>query len=146
MSLPLPWVEKIFKKLTLTFGRDFVAKWEGSDPEEIKADWAFELRGFQQNPSALAYGLEHCLGGKPPTVHEFKALCSRRPDQTLRLPAAAANPERVAAEIAKLSNLRAGYAVDHKDWARKIVNRHASGERVNVYPLRIAREALGLEA
>ena len=145
MSLPLAWVEKIFKKLTLTFGRDFVAKWEGSDPEEVKADWAFELRGFQQNPSALAYGLEHCLGGKPPTVHEFKALCSRRPDQTLRLPAAAANPERVAAELAKFSNLRVGNAVDHKGWAHKIMARHERGERVNVGPLRMARQALGLE-
>lgn len=145
MSLPLAWVEKIFKKLTLTFGRDFVAKWEGSDPEEVKADWAFELRGFQQNPSALAYGLEHCLGGKPPTVHEFKALCSRRPDQTLRLHAAAANPERVATELAKFANLRACNAVDHKGWAHKIIQRHASGERVNVGPLRMARQALGLE-
>jgi hypothetical protein len=33
---------------------------------------------------------------------------------------------------------------DEKDWARKIMRRHQQGEKVNQYPLQMAREALHL--
>jgi len=64
MSLPLPWVERIFQKLTLNFGRDFTSRWEGVPLDEVKSDWAFELRGFQQNPAAIKHGIETTINGK----------------------------------------------------------------------------------
>ena len=76
MSLPMSWVDKIFLKLTLNYGRDFLNRWEGVPIADVKSDWAHELRGYQQNPSAIEYGLEHCLTGKPPTVQEFKLVLS----------------------------------------------------------------------
>lgn len=141
MSLPLPWIEKIFQKLTLTFGRDFLNRWEGIPIEEVKADWAHELRGFQQNPPALAYGLEHCIGGKPPTVQDFKAVCLRRQDVVLALPSPPASPEKVAAELAKLS--KPVMLCDHKAWAKSLKCRHEAGEKLNANQVRCYTEALG---
>ena len=33
---------------------------------------------------------------------------------------------------------------DGKDWARKILRRHSAGEKINLYPLHLAREVLGV--
>lgn len=144
MNLPMPWVDKIFLKLTLTFGRDFLGRWEGIPVEDVKADWAHELRGLQQNPSAIAYGLQHCLSGKAPTVQEFKAVCARRPDATLALPIPPADPKRVAVEIAKLTQPRGVPAVDHKAWAKKLHERHKGGARLNRSQIFCYRSALGI--
>lgn len=142
MSLPMPWIDKLFLKLTLNFGRDFLSRWEGVPIEDVKADWAHELRGFQQNPSALAYGLEHCLSGKAPTVQEFKAVCIKRPDANLALPAPPADPKRVAAELAKLAPARTVSFVDHKAWARTLQKRHEAGEKLGRYQIACYQAAL----
>lgn len=145
MSLPMPWVEKIFLKLTLNFGRDFLGRWEGIPVEDVKADWAHELRYLQQNPKAIAYGLQHCLLGKAPTVQEFKAACSRRPDDTPALAGPPADPERVAAELAKLEQSRRIAAIDHKSWAKRLQARHEAGENLNRNQVRCYRNALNLQ-
>ena len=80
MSLPAAWVEKIFQKLSLTYGRDFTIRWEGLSLDDVKADWGHELSRLQANPGAIRYGLESLPDNKPPTVLEFRALCNRRPD------------------------------------------------------------------
>lgn len=33
---------------------------------------------------------------------------------------------------------------DGRDWARRIIAKHADGQQVNLYPLRLAREVLGV--
>jgi hypothetical protein len=146
MSLPIPWVDKIFQKLTLTYGRDFLNRWEGVPIEDVKEDWAHELRGFQQNPSAIAYGLQNCLNGKPPTVHDFKAICIRRPETVLTLPEPFANPEKVAAELKKLESVKLIQRTDHRAWAKNLKKRHDSGEKINMNQVRCYREALGITA
>lgn len=149
MSLPIPWVEKIFRKLIVTFGRDFLGRYEGQDMADVKADWAHELRGFQQNPAALAYGLEVCIVDKAPTAQEFKAACMRRTaDPAPALPAPPADPERMAAELAKLSPLRATSSgpVDHKAWARRLKARHEAGEKLNPNQIRCYAAALCVDA
>jgi hypothetical protein len=141
----MPWVEKIFQKLSLNFGRDFLGRWEGIPIEDVKADWAHELRGYQQNPSAIAYGLEHCLSDKAPTVQDFKAICNKRPDKPLALPEPPASPERVAEEMKKLEQLQRAGRVDHKAWAKSLKERHDAGEKINMNQVRCYRNALGLE-
>lgn len=90
MSLPDSWVDRIFTKLTNVYGHQFLSRWDGIDLVEVKADWAHELRGFAQNPGAIAYGLEHLPAGKAPTVIEFRAICNSpsapRPETPLQLP------------------------------------------------------------
>jgi hypothetical protein len=84
MSLPLPWVDKIFSKLTLIYGRDFIGRWEGLEIADVKADWSHELDGFEKFPDGIAYALKNMPPGKPPTVLEFRALALRAPKPELK--------------------------------------------------------------
>lgn len=81
MQLPMPWVERIFEKLTLIYGREFLARWDscGVPLDEVKADWAKELGGFLNHPEALAYGLENVPRDRPPTVLQFREICRKAP-------------------------------------------------------------------
>lgn len=153
MSLPMSWIDKIFLKLTVHFGRDFLGRWEGIPIADVKAEWAECLAGFADNPGAIGYALANLHDNKPPTAQDFRTVCLRAPAPDLpRLPAPAVNPDRMAQERSRCAVLtsqhRAGGAgsVASKDWARKIITRHQAGERVNVGPLRDARIALGLLA
>lgn len=110
MSLPLPWVERIFTKLTMIYGRDFIGRWEGLDISEVKADWAHELAGFKDHPDSIAYALKNMPdNGKPPTVLEFRAICRKAHEPTVPLlenkltaEQMAVNKKRIAELIAKI--------------------------------------------
>lgn len=142
MSLPMPWVNKIFLKLTLTFGRDFLSRWEGVPIEDVKADWAHELRGFQQNPASIAYGLEHCITGKPPTVQEFKSACSRKQDTTPMLPSPVVDPV-IAARVLEGLRESSKPKTSMKDWAYRLKARHESGDKLNSNQIACYQAALG---
>ena len=147
MSLPIEWVERIFAKLTLAYGRDFLGRWEGVDLADVKTDWAHELEGFGAHPEAIAYALAN-LPPRAPTVIEFRAVARRAPaPEAPRLEAPKADPERIKAEMAKLAPLRAAPAreIDRKDWARRHIARHEAGERIRPITLQFAREALGIK-
>lgn len=148
MSLPLQWVDKIFLKLTLIYGRDFIGRWEGLEIADVKTDWGHELSGFENWPEAIAHALATCPPGKPPTVIEFRELARKAPRAKVpALPEPAASPERVAAELAKLEPIRRAAqspVIDHKAWAKRLMERHESGEVLNMTVLRFAREALGI--
>ncbi len=142
MSLPAAWVDKIFLKLTLTFGRDFLSRWEGIPIEDVKVDWAHELRGFQQNPAAIAYGLEHCIAGKPPTVQEFKSACYRKPDTTPLLPSPVVDPV-IAARVLEGLRESAKTKPSMKDWAYRLKSRHEAGDKLNRNQIACYQAALG---
>jgi len=76
----LVWVDEIFAKLTVRYGRDFLGRYEGQDLSVVKADWAEELAGLQGRPDAIKYALDYC-GNKPPNVLEFREVCQRAPTQ-----------------------------------------------------------------
>lgn len=78
MSLPEPWVDRLFTKLVLVYGNDFLRRWDGLEIADVKADWAHELSAYQQSPGAIRYALEN-LPQKPPNVLEFRAICQRAP-------------------------------------------------------------------
>lgn len=108
MSLPIPWVDRIFEKLTLTYGREFIARWDncGMPIADVKADWAHELGGFEAHPGSIAYALENLPADRPPTVMQFRAICRMAPLPTLpALTSPKADPDRVRAEIAKLKGM-----------------------------------------
>ena len=79
MSLPLPWVDRIFEKLTLVYGQAFLARWRDLDLDAVKADWAHELDGFERHPKAIAHALQALPPEKPPTVLQFRELARRAP-------------------------------------------------------------------
>jgi hypothetical protein len=148
MSLSSLWVDKIFMKLTVVYGRDFIGRWEGVNLADVKADWAHELAGFEQFPESIAYALQHLAVGKPPTVLEFRAIALKAPlPQWQELPAPTLSGQKLTAEIAKIIALkeRAKEVPGAKDWARAILGRFNAGERVAPLSVRFAREALGLQ-
>lgn len=159
MSLPLPWVDRIFEKLTLVYGQAFLARWRDVDLMAVKSDWAHELAGFAPKEGesgaacvgarAIAYALANLDPAAPPTVLQFRTLARRAPVPDVpRLPEPKADPERVAAELAKLApivaTVRAASPVDHKAWAKRLMARVGEGDRLNPTVLRMAKAALGL--
>jgi hypothetical protein len=144
MSLPTPWVDKIFEKLTLVYGQAFLRRWQDVDINAVKSDWAHELSGFAQHPRAIAWALENLPVDRPPTVLEFRAIARRVPAAEVpKLDAPKADPERVARELEKLAPFRqAAPRADRLDWAKRIVARAKGGERVARGTYQTAAEAL----
>jgi hypothetical protein len=119
MPLPAAWVDKIFSRLALAYGRDFLARWEGQEMAEVKADWARELQGFADMPYAIAHGLENIPADKPPTAKQFRAICNTVPArQLMGLPAPAEKPSAgVAARIATIAQAACN---DPRAWASRL--------------------------
>jgi hypothetical protein len=144
MSLPTAWVDKIFTKLSLIYGRDFIGRWEGIELADVKTDWSHELSGFENWPEAIAWALKNMPAGKPPTVLEFRAMCYRAPKpERPQLPEPTVDPAIVAREFEKMKPMQrpvGGY--DHKAWARKLIARHDAGDNIRLYSLKLARAAL----
>ena len=148
MSLPAPWIDRIFSKLTVAYGRDFLSRWEGVSMNDVKSDWAHELSGFVNCPDAIAWALAHLPDGKPPTVMQFRALANSMPRQEhMALLGPAPSAEKLAKELSKMVSLQKAIkntTVDHKEWARRLIARHEGGENLKPVVLRFAREALGI--
>lgn len=146
MSLPLPAVDRLFERLTATYGRQFLNMYEGLNSNAIKTIWAHELSGYTRRMEDIAWALEN-LPERPPNAIEFRNLCRKAPaPDNLPLPAPPANPDRIRAELAKLRPMVAAAAVagsnPNIEWARRIVGRYEGGEKVNTLPLQMARAAL----
>jgi hypothetical protein len=145
MSLPLQAVDRLFERLTATYGRQFLSLYEGLDAAAIKTSWAHELSGFGRNLHAVAWALEH-LPERAPNAIEFRNLCRKAPEmETPKLPEPPADPARVASELAKLGSLRQSLAsktVTNIEWAKRIVARHEGGERIAMLPLNMARDVI----
>lgn len=142
MSLPVAWTDRIFDKLTLVYGQSFLRRWADIDINAVKSDWAHELAGFAQHPRAIAYALEHLPAERPPTVLEFRAVARKCPaDETQRLPAPKADPERVARELAKLAPIRqTEQKASRTEWAHRIIAKQAAGAKVTPTVMRMAQE------
>ena len=144
MGMPSAWIDRIFDKLTLTYGRAFVDRWKDLDLNAVKSDWMHELDGMERHPEAIAFALSN-LNEKPPTVIGFRAMCRRAPLSVVpALEAPKADPERVRAELAKLAPLRqaARVPISGRDWAHRILARSAAGERIRPLTLKFATEAV----
>lgn len=148
MSLPLKAIDRLFERLILTYGKSFMARWDGLGDGQIaavKTLWASDLGVYAQNLGAIAWALEN-LPERAPNVIEFKNLCRsapRRPD--VMAIETAADPKKISEELVKLVELKAKAiprVYDGKQWARNIIARHDKGEKVKPINLRFAREAL----
>lgn len=78
-ALPAHWVDQLFRKLSIRYGRQFMARWDGIDEADVKADWAEVLGGFVRRPDCIAYAMEHLPVDKPPTAAQFRELCRSMP-------------------------------------------------------------------
>lgn len=117
--LPSDWVEKLFARLAVVYGHAFLGRWSGLDLDAVKQSWAKELAGFLSHPEALAAGLEKLPSGEPPTVLQFRDLCreslrDERQPAPPALPAPKADPQKVAALVAKVDR---SAVLNPKAWA-----------------------------
>ena len=146
MSLPIEWTEKIFKKLSLAYGRDFLGRYEGLPLADVKTDWSHELSGFEAHPEAIKHALQNLHPSKPPTVYEFREWCAKAPKMAaLELPLPPQDPAIVAAIVSRIKG------ADHvpagmRDWAHRLKARHDGGDRLTRYQVDGYRQALGLGA
>ena len=140
-------IEAIFTKLAVRYGAAWLRQWDGVDMELVKADWADELAGFKENLEPLRYALRH-LPDRCPNVAQFRALANSCPlPEFKQLPAPKADERVVAEEMAKQLGIKKAMQplVDGKEWARRLMARHEAGERLRLYTLTCARQALGME-
>lgn len=144
-AIPIDWVEKIFRKLSVTYGRDFLGRYEGIPLGDVKKDWSEELAGFIDHPEAIGHALTTLHSSKAPTVYEFRDACAKCPKMAaLELPLPKQNPAIVAAIVGGIKGK--AVATGFKDWACRLRDRHASGEKLSPYVIRCYREALGMGA
>lgn len=156
-SLPAPWVERIWAVMRASYGSAFDRMWEvpaGVDPaqhvEDLKAFWARELRGYQQNPGAIAHALDH-LPEHPPNLVQFKRLLLSTPVMAPKaLPAPKPDPERLAQAMAGLSHAPSELELDDemrrtppmRRWAVRLKRRHEAGEKLPLAHVEMYRRAL----
>lgn len=140
-TLPLAWVEKVFRKLTVVYGRDFMTRWEGQEINDVIEDWAEELAGFVNWPEAIAWALKNLPDSKPPTVLEFRALCFKAPKpERLALPEPAADPAFAKQVLGQVSRKPAGVNA-YTDWIRRGLADLEAGVRKSPTVERMIREA-----
>jgi len=150
MPLSAESIEWLFGRLTLTYGRDFLARYEGQDAQAVAGSWAHELAAFAPCMHVLDWALEH-LPVKPPSVLEFRALCRAAPAAVLpRLAAPAADPARAAVALRRLAELTAQIRRtpqgNARDWADQKLAEHAAGKPVSLFSLKSARQVVRMRA
>jgi hypothetical protein len=135
-------IDRLFKRLSATYGADWTRQYEGVPISDVKTAWMHELAGYNDHLQAIAYALEilpeRCLN-----VIQFRNLCRAAPAVDVpRIEAPKASPEVVSMVLAGLKP--ASNRVTMKDWAHRVIAKHDAGERVMPYTLMSARAALGM--
>ena len=147
MTLPIAAVERLFDRLSMTYGTEFKNKWTGMPLNEIKTHWAYELSQFADNLNAIGWALQN-LPDRCPNLIEFKSLCKQAPrPTTIALDAPKVPIEVVDTEISKIiaSLVKTPESTgDHKRWARRLKERHEKGEKLSPYQINCYKVALNL--
>jgi hypothetical protein len=147
MTLPVAAVERLFDRLSMTYGVEFKNKWSGMPLTDIKSHWSHELAQFADNLNAIGWALQN-LPDRCPNLIEFKSLCKQAPRPiTMALDAPKAPVEVIDREISKMlaglvkKPIDAG---DHKRWAKRLKERHEKGEILSPYQIYCYKKALDL--
>lgn len=132
-------IEMLFERLALVYG----AAWErahGVTPmADVQAFWEAELNGFRGRD--VKYALDN-LPEQPPNIVQFKKLCRLAPEPEVKfLERPKADESVVKKEMAKIAALvRTEPPGTH--WARRVLDKHAAGEKVTPTALKMAKDAL----
>lgn len=144
-------VEYVFKVLSATYGEAWNRSLGKAPIADVMTIWANALDGVSHSKSArksISWALSN-LPDRPPNSREFLALCRQSPAPSVpQLPEPQADPARVAAELAKLVQMKSTKTVvTHglKNWAKRLQARHEAGERLNANQIRCYRNALNLQ-
>ena len=150
MSLPVAVVERLFQRLTATYGAEFVNKWDKVSLTDLKTAWSYELAFCADNLNMIGWALEN-LPARCPNLIEFKLICKQAPrDTNLALNSPKAPTDIVDKELArmalaafKLPTDTQG-TVDHKRWAKRLKAKHEAGEKLSIYQIKCYKTALDM--
>jgi len=140
------WVNRLFERFSLMYGRDWSDKWTGIPMTQVKASWAMDLAPFTADDIRRALEEVRTHNKFPPSCPEFVTLCRvMRPAPVPKFlalpePRGGAIAPHVQAEIDKL--LDAHRTRDPKDWAREILREHQAGTYRLPIGVQMARQAL----
>lgn len=143
-------VDMIHTRLLVRYGARWMSMWAGLDVALVKADWAEQLAGMSW--AQIDYALCSLpANDNPPNAAQFRAICYgwRNPKPQPALPAPASNPARVAAELAKMAEIRRAREASPKgrlQWAYDLQERSSRGESLSPAANRAWREALASPA
>lgn len=152
--LPSAWVERLFFRFGAIWGvQKVAAMFPPESHGEVLTLWADQLGRFAGESIREALQSLTDSGREwPPSLSEFIAACqqaavARRqhaPAALLDIPRAA--PEVVAEQLADIERIAAAVKPRKgREWARKILDRAASGENVPICVRQMAERALDLE-
>lgn len=119
MPLQKPYVDRLFARLSVRYGAEFMRQWPDIEPDVIKADWADVLDGV--GADSIAYALRY-LPEKPPSALRFKTLCNSAPlPEYKALPVPKADPELVKRVTHEIDSAKKAAAAVPKTDAQKAV-------------------------
>lgn len=141
-------IDRLFERMAATYGAQWTRMWGDVPIGDVKTAWAHELSPYAQRLESVAWALEN-LPPKVPNVIEFKMICRQAPlPPEKQLPAPKADPERLARELSKLADMKKqakSYAIDHKAWAKRLIEMSDQGIKVRPICLRFAKDALRIK-
>lgn len=122
-AIPIKWVDKIFERFMVLYGRKFAEMWAGIPEDGLKKAWAEDLAQYKSRPEAIKWALEACKRlDWPPTMSEFLKLCEQapKPIEALHLPAPI-DKEKAAMRLdAAAGALLHKNETDHLRWAKRL--------------------------
>jgi len=129
------------------YGSRFADLWASANPADVRVTWAEGLAYVSGDE--LAGALRACLleYPYPPTLPQFAILCRAQKRQEMpRLSNDVSGPidPAVMAQALKLAANTKNGKKNPRDWARRILKRAESGERLCYLSVPYAREALYL--
>lgn len=72
--LPRTWIERLFDKMLLSYGKKFTDQWMSADPDKLIAHWAEELATLSREELSRGYAALEARDW-PPSLPEFKRMC-----------------------------------------------------------------------
>jgi hypothetical protein len=106
-ALPEAWVERLFERMLLEYGKRFGDQWAQADMDKLIAHWASELAGY--SGPELKRGVDALATRDwPPTLPEFKCMC-RPPVDPMR------------AYYEAVAGVQARFAGEHGTWSHPAI-------------------------
>ncbi len=138
------FIDWLFRRLHAKYGSEWSRQWDGMPISDAKSDWSCELAWTFCQPDVIRFALQN-LPERCPNSIQFRNICRAAPAKSAVLLAEPkSNPVFIAKVLAQLSDAPA--KTDDKEWARRKLAAHAAGDRVGVFGLKLARQALGVAA
>lgn len=147
-ALPSAWIDRLFERFSVMYGKHWFDLWADVPQEAVKAAWSEDLAfaSGDQIRKALDHCKAHCKF--PPTSPEFVGLCksfAESMDTRRQLEDKRRHGDvdpKVRTAIAEFLNPER--KCGPKDWARQILALNAQGKYPSFCGVAMAKRALGL--